>query len=200
MKKLLPLFFTLCVYSAHAQYPASNQPLSVSTKRAKNNICLERGHSFTYTSTISTKTAPYTIDTRDSTVTVYPVPNSTTGRCSRCGEIMNKYDKEIRVTTWRRPKLEPSNIFFPINWGVNVHRALNSPPVFTNLDDNQKVATLKNDTLYVHKRVLPFTTIREQIRSKTDTVVYYKNQVIKFKTAVFDYAYFFSGKQGKEFY
>lgn len=72
--------------------------------------------------------------------------------------------------------------------------------ISTNLSDNKKVATLRNDTLFVHKRILPFTTIREQIRSKTDTVVYYKNQAIIFKTAVFDYAYFFKGKNGKDFY
>ncbi len=187
MKNLFTLTFTLIAYVASAQTSTRTQ---ASTKIVQRNICLERGHTPIYTANVKTKRTPYTIDTKDSTVTVYPAPYAATGKCSRCGETINNDGKDIRVTTWRRSTTKPGN--------ANID--LVSPSKSANLDDNKKIATLKNDTLFVHKRVFPFTTIREQIKSKKDTVVYYKNEPVRFRTAVFDYAYFFVGKNGKAIY
>ncbi len=198
MKHLLSIAITLIASAGFAQTSTSN------TNSKTNTICLERGHSITYTKSTSPKRAPYIIDTKDSTVTVYPISNNTTGTCSRCGARVGSADKEVRVTTWRRVEkqslITAKSTSEYINWGVNAHRGLNLPFVSTNLNDDPRVATLRSDTLYIYKRIGPFASIREQIRSKKDTVVYYKDKAIYFKTAVFDKAFAFSGKYGKDIY
>ncbi len=196
MKHLFTLIFAFSIFTASAQYTAS-------VNKAKNNIniCAERGHSITYTKTTTTR-PPYTIDTTDSTVTVYPVPNSTTGKCSRCGAEIENFDKDIRVTTWRRKdnaSLNKSNNFMDeTNWGYNEKRSVNQPFKSSNLNDIKKVATLRNDTLFIHKRIAPFTSIKEQIT--TTTTILYNNKPLVFKTAVFDEAVFYTGKNGIEIF
>lgn len=180
------------------------QTFATNSNGKSNAICLERGHSATYTKATTPNRAPYAIDTKDSTVMVYPISNNTTGKCSRCGADIDSYDKDIRITTWRRvekkPELNPSSAVGYINWGVNKHRGLNLPFKSTTLNDDPRVASLRNDTLYIYKRIGPFASIREQIRSKKDTVVYYKDKAIYFKTAVYDKAIAFKGKNGKDIY
>jgi hypothetical protein len=196
MKNLLTLAFIFSIFSASAQ-------LSASLQKTKNNdnICLERGHSIKYT-TSTVFRPPYTIDTKDSTVTVYPVPNSTTGKCSRCGAEIESYDKDIRITTWRRSDKTIETVSNktndPINWGNNQRRSLNESIQSGSLDDVKKVATLRNDTLFIHKRIDPFASLKEQVTA--NTTIYYKNNPISFKTAVFDEAVFFTGKNGIEIY
>lgn len=196
MKNLLTLIFSISVLTASAQYTASIN------KAKSNNLCIERGHSLTFTKTIPAK-APYTIDTKDSTVTVYPVP-TTTGKCARCGADVESSEKELRVTTWRRVEqpIQPTNLSSPvtenINWGLNNQRAIDKGFHFSNLNDIKKVATLKNDTLFIHKRIEPFTALKEQ--SKTTTTIYYNNKPIVFKTAVYDDAAVYAGKKGLEIY
>ena len=142
MKNLLTLIFSISVLTASAQYTASIN------KAKSNNLCIERGHSLTFTKAIPAK-APYTIDTKDSTVTVYPVP-TTTGKCARCGADVESSEKELRVTTWRRVEqpIQPTNLSSPvtenINWGLNNQRAIDKGFHFSNLNDIKKVATLKN--------------------------------------------------------
>lgn len=196
MKHLFTLIFAFSIFNASAQYTAS-------VNKAKNNIniCAERGHSVTYAKATTTR-PPYTIDTIDSTVTVYPIPNSTTGKCSRCGAEIENFDKDIRVTTWRRkdnaPLNKSNNSIDPTNWGYNERRAVNQPFKSTNLNDIKKVATLRNDTLFIHKRIAPFTSIKEQIT--TTTTILYNNKPLAFKTAVFDEAAFYTGKNGIEIF
>lgn len=162
------------MFSASAQLTASLQK-----PKTINNICLERGHNITYKKS-TTFRPPYTIDTKDSTVTVYPVPNASTGKCSRCGAEVDNPDKEIRITTWRASVIT------------------NHPFKSSSLDDIKKVATLRNDTLFIHKRIAPFTSIKEQ--GSAMTTIYYKNKPITFKAAIFDEAAFFSGKNGTDIF
>jgi hypothetical protein len=194
MKNLFTLLLTFSIFSASAQYSASLQKT-----KDKNDICLERGHSITYTKSTTTR-APYTIDTKDSTVTVYPVPNATTGKCSRCGAEIESYDKDIRVTTWRRVATTSNINTTPDNtdWGTNSQRSTNKAFKSSSLNDLKKVATLRNDTLFIHKRVAPFNGIKEQVT--TPTTLYYKNNIIVFKAAIFDDAAFYSRKNGLEIF
>ncbi len=195
MKHLLTLIFTLTIFTASAQYTASI------TKVKHNNLCAERGHSVTYTKA-SLIAKPYTIDTKDSTVTVYPLSTSSTGRCTRCGAEVENLEKEIRVTTWRRVPANSPIIAKSYNdeiiWGYNENRSDNKTFHSNSLNDIKKVATLKNDTLFIHKRIAPFTSLKEQVKSVT--TIYYKNKPLVFKTAVFDDAALFSGKQGLEIF
>lgn len=199
MKNLLTLIFTLSIFTASAQYTASI------TKSKHNNICVERGHSVTFKKA-ALIAKPYTIDTKDSTVTVYPVSASSTGKCTRCGAEVDNLEKEIRVTTWRRAGVNSSvnasvnsNTYFDdTNWGINENRAVKKPFQSGSLNDIKKVATLKNDTLFIHKRIAPFTSLKEQV--KATTTIMYKNKPIVFKTAVFDDAALFSGKNGLEIF
>lgn len=196
MKNLLSIAFTILSLTAGAQ-------TLTKTSAKVNPICVERGHSITYTPSGAPAKAPYTIDMKDSTVVVYPIP-AATGRCSRCGATTDTYEKDIRVTTWRRADAKTEVFSSPaagyINWGNNPQRGLKKPFQFSYLDENTKVASLRNDTLFIYKRIAPFATIREQIRSKQDTVVYYQGKPIIFKTAVFDDGIAFKGKYGKDFY
>lgn len=192
MKNILTLILTLSIFTASAQYAASVQK----GKDSKNNICAERGHNLIYPKNVTAR-VPYTIDTKDSTVTVYPFPHAI-GKCSRCGAEVETYDKDIRVTTWRRTESQNYVGENETDWGVNSQRALNKSFKSTNLSDVKKVATLKNDTLFIHKRIAPFANLKEQI--KKPTTVYYKNYPITFKAAVFDDAAFYAGKNGLEFF
>jgi len=192
MKHLLTLIFALSIFSASAQYTASIQK-----SKYKNSICAERGHSVTYKKSTASR-APYTIDTKDSTVTVYPVSNATTGKCSRCGAEVENLEKEIRLTTWRRVETKLTtpvklNTFIDeSNWGYNEDRSEFKQFKSSSLNDIKKVATLRNDTLYIHKRIAPFASLKEQVNAIT--TVYYKNKPIVFKTAIFDEAAFYSDK------
>lgn len=200
MKNLFTLIFVCSIFSASAQYSAT---LKV---KDKNPICIERGHNLAHTK--STALAPYTIDTIDSTVTVYPANASS--KCTRCGVDVASNEKDVRVTTWRRVEKAPvvkstakaatvSDIELnTIDWGRNVNRAMNTQIISSSLNDIKKTATLRNDTLFIHKRIAPFATLKEQV-NKTTTVTY-KNKPITFKTAVFDEAAFYSGKHGIEIY
>ena len=200
MKNILTLIFTFSIFSASAQY-------SVAFNKSKaNNVCIERGHNLTFTKS-ATFRAPYTIDTKDSTVTVYPAPHSSTGTCSRCGAEVESHDKDIRITTWRRADkvvtaTTKSVVAAPVidntNWGNNIPRSLNLAIKSSSLDDIKKVATLKNDTLFVHKRIAPFNSLKEQVVAYS--TIYYKDKPITFKTAIFDEAAFYSGKNGIEIY
>jgi len=197
MKNLFTFVFICSILSVSAK---ASVPLQ--SNKNKNIICKERGHSLTYTKS-TTFRPPYTIDTKDSTVTVYPVPNTTTGKCSRCGAEVAAYDKDIRITTWRRVEKTPettynNTILEPTNWGSNEQRSLNKPIKSSSLNDIKKVATLRNDTLFIHKRIAPFASLKEQVN--TTTTVYYKNKPITFKTAVFDESAFYTGKYGIEIY
>lgn len=192
MKNLFTLILACSIFTASAQYSVSLQP----TKN-KNSICAERGHSLTYTKSTIVR-PPYTIDAPDSTVTVYPFSNATTGKCSRCGAEIENNDKDIRVTTWRRADILRNTTSDYIDWGVNEQRAANIPFKSTTLSQVKKVATLRNDTLYIHKRIAPFTSLKEQVNAKT--TLYYKNTPITFKAAVYDDAAFFGGKGGFEIF
>ncbi|MEJ5996365.1 hypothetical protein WG904_18195 [Pedobacter sp. Du54] len=194
MKHIFTLIFTLSIFSASAQYTASLQK-----SEDKKNICAERGHSVTYTKS-STSRKPYTIDTKDSTVTVYPVSNATTGKCSRCGAEIESYEKDIRVTTWRRAENAPvtrNPIIDDTNWGINEQRSITNSFKSNNLNEIKKVATLRNDTLFIHKRIAPFSSLKEQVN--TVTTVYYKNKPLVFKTAIFDEAAVYSDRIKKGF-
>ncbi|MES2653261.1 MAG: hypothetical protein V4663_16090 [Bacteroidota bacterium] len=197
MKNLFTLILVCGIFSASAQVSAS---LNTNTKD-KNPICIERGHNLIHAKPTITRT-PYTIDTKDSTVTVYPAANSTTARCSRCGaEIVNN-EKDVRVTTWRRieKKLPLDNPidFDTIDWGKNGQRGLDLKIKSSSLNEIKKTATLRNDTLFIHKRIAPFKSLKEQV-NKT-TTIYYKNKPITFKTAIFDESTFYTGKNGLEIY
>ncbi|RZK41387.1 MAG: hypothetical protein EOO90_11360 [Pedobacter sp.] len=198
MKNLLTIVFAFITINASAQiYTASNKT------RSNNTICAERGHNFSYTKSTAFR-PPYTIDTKDSTVTVYPAPHAVTGRCSRCGAEIDNHEKEVRITTWKRSDKDieaaAASGANKINWGRNTQREYNSVVKSSNLDDIKKVATLRNDTLFIHKRIAPFASIKEQIPAEKYITVYYKTKAIDFKTAVFDEADFFGGKHGHQIY
>ncbi|MGF1924410.1 MAG: hypothetical protein ACQUHE_09555 [Bacteroidia bacterium] len=190
MKSLFTLVFVCSILSASAQVTASI------VNKDKNPVCMERGHNVTPIKSTAGR-LPYTIDTKDSTVTVYPA--NTMGRCTRCAAEIASTEKDIRVTTWRRVE-KPANVvdFDTTDWGNNARRGLNLKLNTSNLNDIKKIATLRNDTLFIHKRVAPFKSIKEQVEKTT--VIYYKNKPISFKAAVYDEATFYTGKGGLEIF
>lgn len=191
MKYLLTFFLASSIVSASAQVSA------LLVIKDKNPMCVERGHNIIEVKSTTIRSS-YTIDTKDSTVTVYPA--NMIGKCTRCAAELASDDKDVRVTTWRRVKpITYSEVDLdPIDWGNNSRRALNLKPNTTSLNDIKKVATLRNDTLFIHKRIAPFNSIKEQV-SKT-TTLYYKNKPVTFKAAVYDDANFYSGKKGLEIF
>jgi|GEM_PF-2117404 len=86
------------------------------------------------------------------------------------------------------------------DWGHNSHRARNLPVKAESLNDIRKVATLRNDTLFVHKRVEPFNTVKEQVKADNFIKIIYKNKEYLYKVAVFDEADFYAGKKGLQIY
>ena len=206
MKNLFTLVFVCSILSASAQASASIKI------KDKNPVCLERGHNIIYTKS-TTNRPSYTIDTKDSTVTVQP--SNTIAKCTRCGsEVEN--EKDSRITTWRRvekatetiTKTIPARNVMPVSksttelnttdWGNNGQRGVSSKLITSTLNDIKKVATLRNDTLFIHKRVAPFKSIKEQL-TETTTIIY-KNKPITFKAAIFDESTFYSGKNGLEIF
>ncbi|RZK41388.1 MAG: hypothetical protein EOO90_11365 [Pedobacter sp.] len=191
-------FFTfvlsLGVNLGFAQQLARNNP--------KNKICLERGHNLSANAT--TYRQPYTIDSKDSTVMVYPSPLASKVKCLRCGITVLNERKEVRVTVWKRTEnqreSEKNVSALPISWGNNQHRAFNQEIKMENLNENKKVASLRNDTLFIYKKIAPFSTIREQRKATSDTTVYYKGKQIIFKTAIFDDGIAFKEKHGLDIY
>lgn len=197
------IFSASAQVSGSAQFSASAQlSASLLKKKEANVVCLEKGHNLTHYK-INSLNTPYIINTPDSTVTVYPASTTTFGVCERCGSELESSEKDVRITTWRRvetssyiPHISP----LYIDWGYNEQRALNLPVITNSLDELKKVATLKDGVLYIHKRIAPFTSIEQQIKPDENLTVYYKNKPITFKTAVFDDAAFFAGKNGTEIY
>lgn len=101
--------------------------------------------------------------------------NATTAKCSRCGVEVNNSDKEVKSTT-----------------GSRIDKK------FSSLDDIKKVATLRNDTLFIHKRIAPFASVKEQ--SNSTITLFYKDKPITFKAAIFDESTFYTGKNGLEIF
>lgn len=107
MKKLLTIFALLIIsVVANGQETKTLEFVSnYVTPDTTGKICKERGH---VSPGIGTSTLvwcpPYQIDYIDSTVMVYPVCNTTSYVCSRCGEMVSERGKESRVVIWRRIK------------------------------------------------------------------------------------------------
>ncbi len=201
MKNLLTLVFVFSIFTASAQVTASLLII-----KDKNPTCVERGHNLIHTKA-TTLRSPYTIDTKDSTITVYPAPNSTSSKCSRCGDEIVNSEKDVKITTWRRIEKTPNTVstmatniandnvdYNTTDWGRNGQRGLNLKLNSSNLNDIKKVATLRNDTLFIHKRIAPFKSLKEQVNNTT--TIYYKNKPITFSVAIFDESVFYTGKNG----
>jgi hypothetical protein len=70
--------------------------------------------------------------------------------------------------------------------------------VFQNLDDNPKIATLVKDTLYIHKLIEPFKSIKEQ--SNELRYLKWHGKVYRYQYAFIDQAYLFGNLKGKAIY
>lgn len=84
------------------------------------------------------------------------------------------------------------------DWGRNHQRAMNMPIKSESLNDIKKVATLRNDTLFIHKRIDAFASIINQRPSTVLSKVLYNNREYVFKAVVMDEADFFAGNKGTQ--
>jgi hypothetical protein len=68
--------------------------------------------------------------------------------------------------------------------------------IFNSLDDDKRVATLHKDTLFIHKLIEPFKSIKEQ--SHELRYLSYKGVIYRYQFAYFDRAYFHANRKGKK--